>query len=92
MVARSQQLAAQPGCSRLIYAAYAAAFLAAAFPGADFLPAAFLTTTRPALFAAQRFFNAATMAALPAALNSRFGLAVALDIVSVPPFVAAGVE
>ena len=46
------------------------------------MAAVFLTTVRLALFAAHLFFSAATMAALPAALSLRLGMAVTLDAVS----------
>jgi hypothetical protein len=88
---------ATPGCitvAAAFFARFAAPFFAAlreAFTGAFFaivfLAAgaclAFAAVFAAARFAAQRFFNAATIAALPAALSVRFGFVdsgVAFDV------------
>jgi hypothetical protein len=56
----------------------AAVFFPTVFTGAffadDFFTVPLLETADAVFFAAQRFFRAATIAALPAALNLRFGL------------------
>ena len=53
----------------------ATAFFTAAFFGAAFFATADFALAASAFFAAQRFFKAATMFALPALLSFRFGFA-----------------
>jgi len=56
---------------------------------AAFFDGDFFVAVDPALFAAQRFFNAATIAARPAALSFRFGFAGADADDVVSPLAAA---
>src|ERR1019366_5487364 len=72
----------------------ATTFFTAAFLATTFFTAAFLATTgfdlaASALFNAHRFFVAATIAALLALLNLRFGFGVAGAGGSAPPLIAA---